>query len=126
MACEITQADLGPLFADVDPDVAAAMIEAAGLIVDESAWICCGKDPCVGIKLAAKHLLASGDFGATVGTAVVSERVGDVAATYANATSSSDAWSSTPYGVAYALALGQVEMCEQTRNTMPTGALGCL
>ncbi len=129
MACDITQADLGPLFAAVDPDVAAAMIEAATAIVaPESDWTCCNKNPCTGIKLAAKHLIVGlGDaVGAGVTATVLAERVADVSVTYANATSTSDAWSSTPYGVAFALMLGQVEMCQQRRSSMPLGVLGCL
>jgi len=140
MPCNITQADLGPAFADppVDPALALLIIEAATAIVlgpvgacqvtNENKWRCCCVDPCQAIKLLASHLLSTLPTSGATNKDVLSERVGDVSVTYGNATSTSGLFAGSIYGSRYALLLGQYETCSQRRNSLPfavAGRRGC-
>lgn len=137
MACDITQADLGPTFALVDPDLATLWIETATEVIlgpvgcqseTHLKWIRCCVDPCRAIVLLAQHLLASDPDSGGGSLEVTSERMGDVAITYGNATSSSNVWSTTSYGRALSMMLARYERCRATRRTMPIavgGSQGC-
>jgi hypothetical protein len=139
MACTIKQADLGPSFADVDPDVAQLWIDTATEIVlgptacqaeTELAWRNCCVDPCRAIVLLAQHLLASDPDSGSGDKDVASERVADVAVTYVSAGPGSDVWQSTTYGRAYSAMLANYERCSQKRKTTPVagggrGVYGC-
>ena len=128
MTCTITQADLGPLFAAVDPLLADESIEQAVIVVlgdetgqaaAEAAYRACGVDPCNQIKLLAQHLLSSTPGTGVSGKKVTSERVGDVAVTYANSSTSTSAFGDTPYGALYQLGLSRFEKCRAKRRTLP-------
>jgi hypothetical protein len=140
MACTITQADLGPLFADVDPALFASVLASVTAVVlglggvKEAAWICCDLDPCEAVKLLTQHVLAmtpkaQGGAGLVI---VTSEREGDVAASYGNADSTSGAYGGTVWGRMYATQLNAFELCQGERNSVPfaagggSGGCGCL
>lgn len=137
MPCDITQADLGPTFATVDAALADLWIETATEIIlgpvgcqteTQVAWLRCCVDPCRAIVLMAQHLIASDPDSGAGDKEVTSERMGDVAVTYSNATSSSNVWSSTSYGRALSMMLAKYERCNATRRTMPIavgGSQGC-
>lgn len=133
MACEITQADLGPLFADVPADVADDIIEAATEIVLGPAacqgvtyvkWVGCCVDPCRAIKLLAQHLLATIPNSGADGALLTSERVADVAVSYAGATSSDNIFAGSPYGLLYSNMLGRYEFCSTQRKGLPIAGGG--
>lgn len=129
MACSITQADLGPLFADVDATLAAQFIAQAVLIVlgpaagqatKEAAMLQCGVDPCNMIKLLAQHLLTvTPGSGAESSSTVESETVGRVSTSYGTATSSSGLFAGSTFGTMYTFQLAQFERCQSTRRSFP-------
>jgi hypothetical protein len=129
MTCTITQDSLGPLFEDVDADLAAAFIAQATLIVlgveaaqaaKEAAYIACGVDPCNMIVLLTQHLLTvTPGAGAESGSTVESQTVGRVSVSYGTATSSSGLFAGSTFGAMYQLQLSQFERCRSRRNTMP-------
>lgn len=131
MACDVTQADLGPLFADVDADVASTFIEQATLIIlgptdsqaaAEAAYKACGVDPCNLIVLAAQHLLAMAPgSGAGTSATVTSERVGEVSTSYANTSSGSGFWVGSVFGSLVSAQLARFERCRARRRSFPFG-----
>lgn len=130
MACTITQADLGPLFADADPDLVAAFIEQATAIVlgpvesqaaKEAAMKRCGVDPCNMIKLLAQHLLSVTPAAGAGTQTVASQSVGGVSVTFAHAASNSGLFAGSPYGTLFAYDLAQFEKCSKRRRTFPMG-----
>ena len=140
MACDITQDDLGPAFADVDPDLAALFIETATSIVlgptdcqaeDQLKWLNCCVDPCTAIKLLAQHLISTtpgsgGGAGAT--PEITSKRVGEISVSYASAGSSSGLFAGSKYGAMFSLLLGKYERCRASRRSLPFAvppARGC-
>ena len=122
MACTIIQSDLGPAFADVDPDLVQVWIDIATSIVSgadgtgQTLWANCNVDPCVAIKLLASHAIATDPTSGVNGYAVASESVADVSTSYQAAGSSSDLWSSTPWGRGYSQMLRQYEICRSKRK----------
>lgn len=137
MACTITQADLGALAEGLDPDVADLYIKTATEIVlgptacqgeVQLKWLRCCVDPCRAIKLMAQHLIATDPESGAGEKDVLSERVGDVATTYANATSSAGIFGDSTYGRMFSLLLAQYERCQASRRTLPFavgGSCGC-
>jgi len=132
MACTITQATLGPAFADVDPDIAALWIEVATVVVlgpdaqqalVQAKWLACGVDPCMAIRLLASHQLATLDPSADAKT-VTSESVADVSTSYATAGSSAGIWTGSQYGVLYATLLDKFEVCTARRSSFPRATTG--
>ena len=131
MTCTVVQADLGPLFVDVDADLAADFIDIALEIVlgadasqttNEAAYLGCGINPCRLIKLVAQHLLTvTPSTGAGTSATVTSERVRDVAVTYASAGSSSGLWSGSSFGTLYMGQLARFEKCQNKRRSYPMG-----
>jgi hypothetical protein len=129
MTCTITQDSLGPLFADVDADLAELFIAQAVLIVlgpaagqatKELAYIGCGVDPCNMITLLAQHLLTvTPGAGAESGSTVESETVGRVSVTYGTATSASGLFAGSPFGTLFAFELAKFEKCQARRRTLP-------
>lgn len=130
MACTTTQADLGPLFADVDADLATAIIEQATSIVlgpsaaqatTEASMTACGLDPCALVVLTAQHLLSvlpgSGVGGST--QTVTSERVGEVSTSYGTASSASGLWAGSAFGSMVQLQLARYEQCQARRRSFP-------
>lgn len=137
MACDITQDDLGPLAEGLDPDVAQFYIDQATIIVlgplqcqpdTQTKWLACCVDPCQAIVLLAQHLIASDPSSGAGDLETTSERVGDVAVTYANASSSSGLFASTVYGRMYANLLAQYQRCRSAKRVFPRavgGLCGC-
>lgn len=139
MTCSIVQADLGPLFADVDADLVALIITTAtgivlgpsdGQATTEGAQIACGVDPCLAIKLLSQHLISTLPGSESEGATVTSERVGEVSTSYANAGSASGLYAGSTYGAMYAMLLAQYEKCKARRRTFPrsvgpSGRCGC-
>lgn len=128
MTCTLSQADLGPIFAAVDPAIASMFIDQATILVlgDESvqavveaAYLGCGLDPCNMIVLLAQHLLSVTEGTGINGKTITSERVGDVSASYAGAGSSSSVFAGSPYGLMYAFQLARFEKCQARRRTLP-------
>lgn len=128
MACSITQADLGPLFASLDADLVAWFIEqATGVVLGpseshvamKSVYKACGVDPCLMIKLLAQHMISVTPGSGGSGGTVQSERVADVSVSYATGNSSSSIYGGSPFGLAYAQQLAKFEKCRAGRNTIP-------
>ena len=122
MACTITQADLGPDFAAVNAALVQVWIDVATSIVsgadgtNQVLWANCNVDPCMAIRLLASHAIATDPSSGVNGYAVTSESVADVSTSYAAANSSSDLWSSTPWGRGYSQLLRQYEICSSRRK----------
>jgi outer membrane protein assembly factor BamB len=129
MTCSTTQDDLGPLFADVDDDLAAAFIAQATLIVlgpeagqatKEAAYTLCGVDPCNMIVLLSQHLLTiTPGAGATSSQTIESKTVGSISVSYGTAASSSGLFAGSPYGTLFALNLSRFEQCRARRRSFP-------
>lgn len=128
MACSITQADLGPLFAGIDAALAAWFIEqATGVVLGpsesqaamEAAYKACKVDPCLMIKLLAQHMITVTPGSGGSGGTVSSERVADVATTYATGNSSSSIYGGSSFGLSFAQLLAKFEKCRAGRNTIP-------
>src|SRR5689334_10589817 len=108
MACTITQASLGNLFADVDAALAAQFIAQATLIVlgpeeaqavKEAKYRACKVDPCNMIVLLSQHLLTVSNVeGAESESTKESETVARVSVSYGTATSSSGLFAGSPFG----------------------------
>jgi len=139
MACTFNQADFGPPFSELDADIFEMFLETATTIVlgplecqatTEAAWRRCCVDPCQAIKLLTKHLISSDDAIEDTDKDVLSERVGDVAVTYANISTSNNPFSDTTYGRAFGFLLQKYALCSSRRKRLPPaippiGGCGC-
>lgn len=134
MACNITQADLGALAANLDSEVAEAFIATATSIVlgpedcqaeKHLAWLNCCVDACTAIKLLAQHLIAADPTSGAGSKDVISKSLGDASVTYANVSSSSGLLTDTVYGRLLSMLLAQFEQCRGARSTFPLAVGGC-
>jgi hypothetical protein len=127
--CTITQYDLGPSFADVEADVAdLAIVDATSMVLGPSdsqtatslRWTACGLDPCLAIKLLARHTLAiDPNSGATATPNHTSESIGGVSVSYAGASSATGTYSSTSFGQAYQDLRTRFDICSSKRTRGP-------
>lgn len=87
---------IAPEFASLPPETIEGWLEIAGNWVDQGKW---GSKYSTGLAYMAAHLIATSEKGGAAG-AVTSERVGNVAVSYA-APNSDDALASTGYGATF-------------------------
>jgi hypothetical protein len=136
MACDANLDDL-PQFDDVPDAVKQVVIDIATDIVlgptechtkNEALWKCACLNACVAIKMLAAHILSVDPDIGTGSVTVVSERVGDVSATYANTSSSAGSWGDSIYGRLYSSLAARFAKFMGGRKTLPLGiggAFGC-
>jgi hypothetical protein len=132
MACDVNLDDL-PQFEDVPDPVKLAVIDIATNLVlgpadchtkNEALWTCACLDPCLAIKMLAAHILSVDPDIGTGSATVVSERVGDVSATYANTSSSAGSWGDSIYGRLYSSLAARFAAFMGGRKTLPLGIGG--
>ena len=129
MTCTYDQADFGPPFTDVDPAVFDMYVELAKSMIlgpaecqleTELAWRACCVDVCAAISLVVKHLISTDpNIEEVDGTDVISEKVGDVSATYANISDGENPFSDSSYGRAFGYMLRQYIRCKRSRKHLP-------